>query len=286
MRRIAGFRLVTDDPARLSRFFAEAFGARVGNARPIPPAELVRLGLSGSGTRTRVTLGDQWIDLDRYEQAGKPYQEAVGGNDLRFQHFALVTDDAAVAWARARGEGAVPISRNGPVTLPASSGGVTAVKFRDPDGHPLELLQFPPGADVTWRGTGVFGIDHSAISVADAARSRAFYEGWGLNVGHANLNRGREQDALDGLCDVAVDVVPMQPPNGGPPHLELLGYRSPGPQRAEPLVVNDVAATRVVWVADHDDLHQDPDGHWHEWLAGRGVGPTPPQGPPCRRGSG
>lgn len=29
--------------------------------------------------------------------------------------------------------------------LPESSGGVTAFKFRDPDGHPLELLAFPDG---------------------------------------------------------------------------------------------------------------------------------------------
>ena len=268
VRAIAGFRLVTSDPVRLARFFAEAFGARVGNARPIPSAELVRLGLSGSGTRTRVSLGGQWIDLDRYEQAGEPYRGAVGGNDLRFQHFALVTDHAAVAWARARGAGAVPISRDGPVTLPASSGSVTAVKFRDPDGHPLELLQFPPGAAVPWQGTGVLGIDHSAISVADADRSRAFYEGWGLNVGHATVNQGREQDELDGFGTVTVDVMPMRPPEPGPPHLELLGYRSPAPKRPGPTAINDVAATRVVWTADQDALHQDPDGHWHDWRAG------------------
>ncbi len=34
----------------------------------------------------------------------------------------------------------------GPERLPARSGGVSAFKFRDPDGHPLELLAFPPEA--------------------------------------------------------------------------------------------------------------------------------------------
>ena len=37
------------------------------------------------------------------------------------------------------------ISTDGPQLLPASSGGVTAYKFRDPEGHPLELIAFPPG---------------------------------------------------------------------------------------------------------------------------------------------
>ena len=267
VRAIAGFRLVTGDPARLARFFAQAFGARVGEARPIPPAELQVLGLTGGGWRTRVSVGDQWIDLDRYERAGRPYPLDVGGNDTRFQHFAFITDDAAAAWERALGAGAVPISREGPVTLPPSAGGVTAVKFRDSDGHPLELLQFPPGADVAWRGTGVLGIDHSAISVADVGGSRAFYEDWGLSVGDATVNQGREQDALDGLAQVTVDVVPMRPPGDGPPHLELLAYRSPSPRRAASPAVNDEAATRIVWTADHHALRQDADGHWHEWRA-------------------
>ena len=74
-----------------------------------------------------------------------------------------------------------PISRGGPVTLPKSAGGVTAVKFRDPEGHPLEFLQFPPGANPDWKGAGVMGIDHSAISVSDVAASRRFYARHGLS---------------------------------------------------------------------------------------------------------
>ena len=38
-----------------------------------------------------------------------------------------------------------PISPDGRVRLPDNSGGVTAYKFRDHDGHPLELLEFPQG---------------------------------------------------------------------------------------------------------------------------------------------
>jgi hypothetical protein len=53
---------------------------------------------------------------------------------------------------------------------------VTAFKFRDHDGHPLELLAFPegrvPGPGRTANGTGPFlGVDHTAIAVRDTARS-------------------------------------------------------------------------------------------------------------------
>src|SRR3954471_390707 len=73
-----------------------------------------------------------------------------------------------------------PISRNGPERLPPNTGSVTAYKFRDPEGHPLELTTFPPGVgSAKWhapRGDSVFlGIDHSAITVASSAAAIAFY---------------------------------------------------------------------------------------------------------------
>ena len=78
------------------------------------------------------------------------------------------------------------ISTDGPQVLPASSGGVTAYKFRDPEGHPLELLAFPPDAiPARWQkvsATGCLGIDHSAISVVDTDQSIKFYERLGLGA--------------------------------------------------------------------------------------------------------
>jgi catechol 2,3-dioxygenase-like lactoylglutathione lyase family enzyme len=51
--------------------------------------------------------------------------------------------------------------------------------FRDPDGHPLEILWFPEGkGDPRWhRPTSrlFLGIDHTAIVVADTARSLQCY---------------------------------------------------------------------------------------------------------------
>lgn len=258
---IVAFRLTTAEPERLARFYEE-LGFAVGDREAISDHEMGMLGLKGGGTRLHLHLGGQRLDLDSFEETGKPYPAGATSADLSFQHLALVTGDAAAAWARAKALGAAPISIGGPATLPASSGGITAVKFRDPEGHPLELLQFPPKSGSHWHGTGLLGIDHSAISVSDAGASRLFYEALGLSVRGATLNEGSAQAALDGLADPRVDVVPMYPPQA-PPHLELLAYRRSTGRVAGRLEPNDAAATRVVWAADRDALVRDSDGHLH-----------------------
>ena len=266
-RAITGFRLITADPARLVAFYA-ALGFVAGEEGAIPPDEMRVLGIAGQGRRQSLALGDSRLDLDSFDPPGRAYPAGTSAADLVFQHLALVTDDAAAAWARAAAAGAVLISRDGPVTLPASSGGVTAVKFRDPDGHPLELLRFPAGAGQHWTGQrrigrGVLGIDHSAIAVADVAASRRFFAARGLSEGEPTLNQGPGQVALDGIDGAVADVVPMTP-RAAPPHLELLGYRHPSGRPHPPLSASDVAATRTVWRADNDALVRDPDGHLHQ----------------------
>ncbi len=259
---ILGFRLVTADPDRLAIFY-EALGFRRGATVPIAAAEMAVLGLSGKGTRLMLTLGPSRLDLDRFERPGAAYPADATAANTIFQHLALVTSSVGAAWQRAAAAGATPISRDGPVTLPASSGGVTAVKFRDPDGHPLEFLQFPAGANPAWPGIGMLGIDHSAITVADTGASLAFYRVRELSEGKRTLNQGPTQVALDGLADVRVDVVPLEPATTSP-HLELLGYRTPLPRTDRRRQANDNAATRTVWRADRDALLRDPDGHLHQ----------------------
>ena len=259
---IAGFRLVTHDPARLARFY-RAIGFEVGEAAPIAAADMKLLGLAGAGSRITMSLGGNRVDLESFDHPGRAYPSDATACDLVFQHLALVTDDAEAAWRRARDAGAAPISRVSAVTLPRSSGGVTAVKLRDPEGHPLEFIQFPKSANSDWNGTGVMGIDHSAISVGDVAASRRFYAHHGLSGAGATVNDGPTQDALDGLDGVRVNVVPMNPA-WEPPHVELLGYRHPSGRTMRPLVPNDVAATRIVWRSNGDGLIRDPDGHLHQ----------------------
>ncbi len=260
---IVGFRLVTADLGRLARFYGEVLGFELDG---VVSAILASEGVGG-GRRQRMMMGEQVVTLEQFDRPGAPYPDGGDAASLWFQHLAIVVADLGVAVARL---GAVAaISTGGAQLLPASSGGVTAFKFRDPDGHPLELLQFPAGGSPAhWRGrvaagrqVGV-GIDHSAISVADVGASVAFYAGLGLAAGRRTVNEGVEQGRLDGLTAPVVDVVPLVPAVGTP-HLELLGYRAPGaagPARR----VNDVAATRLVWQGSEPGLFADPDGHLHE----------------------
>ncbi len=264
---IAGFRLVTADLPRLSRFYRDVLGfVADGPERPIDGAAMRLLGLRGTGRRQALRLGQQTVSIDQYDPPGRPYPADADAASLAFQHLALVVADMARAYRRV--QAATAISVGGPQHLPASSGGVHAYKFRDPDGHPLELLQFPDDAPA-WPGgpagpdTVAHGIDHSAISVADAGASIAFYRACGLTPGVPTLNAGPAQQCLDGLRDTEVTVVPLLP--GQPaPHLELLAYHRPRGTAVAPWRADDVAATRIVWQGGRAELLRDPDGHLHE----------------------
>ena len=151
------------------------------------------------------------------------------------------------------------ITRGGPQRLPPNTGSVTAFKFRDPEGHPLEVISFPPGVgSPRWQGSegkGIIGYDHTAISVTDVDRSIAFYAGLlGLAVDGRSLNRGIEQDRLDGLTGCEVDVVALAPATVATPHLELLHYRAPaGRTLISDIRANDVASTRQIYQVDDLD---------------------------------
>ena len=269
LQAVAGFALVTVDLARLVDFYRDVLGFASPVAdKPIDHGEMALLDLSGAGRRQVLSLGDQTLWIDQYEQAGRAYPADGDAASLWFQHLALVVEDMHNAYGRLRG--ITPISHEGPQLLPSSSGGVRAFKFRDPDGHPLELLQFPDGkTPCAWRdrrrldGQIGLGIDHSAISVADAEASATFYEALGLGIGERTLNEGPAQQRLDGLPGVEVAVLPMNPQEGTP-HLELLGYLMPKGQAGPWLRPNDVAATRIVWRGQQGGLIRDPDGHLHQ----------------------
>jgi len=263
LHAIVGFQLTTVDPQRLVRFYTEALGFEaVGAPVPISADEMTLLGVAGSGIRISLRLGHQCVDLETFEFPGRPYPTDANAADLCFQHLAIVTSDIQSAWERARTCGANPISRAGVATLPERSGGVSAVKFRDPEGHPLELIQFPSASSSCWSGKGTLGIDHSAISVGDVQVAKAFFNEAGLVPGAPMLNRGPPQSDLDGLDAVEVDVVPMLP-SVDCPHLELLGYTNPRGHPQSALFANDISATRIVWESHIDALLHDPDGHLH-----------------------
>jgi catechol 2,3-dioxygenase-like lactoylglutathione lyase family enzyme len=236
------------------------------------------LAASGRVMRVTLALGAQRVTMLQFiDRPGRLYPVDAKASDLVFQHFAIVVDDMAAAMAQlARTAGWTAITADGPQQLPVSSGGVTAFKFRDPEGHPLELLAFPPDdVPARWRhvqGNGPFlGIDHSAISVADSVRSAAFYESLGLTVSNRSINDDPAQARLDDLDDPRVEVTAMAPAVETP-HVELLAYRSARRYAAPDLAPNDVAATCLVFEVEQGAAESranpacpmhlvDPDGH-------------------------
>ena len=242
---------VADLPAAIA-FYEKAFGF---SASAIAPGDAALLGVQAV-RRATLRRGAQCLELTECSPPGAPYPEASASNDLWFQHCALVTDDIATAYARLCTVAFAPISADGPQALP---GGIVAFKFRDPDGHPLELIQFPAGDPAT-----AGGIDHSAISVSDVARSVAFYaSALGLVERARQVNTGPAQDALDGLHGVTVDVVALAAEVAAP-HVELLCYRAPRGRVAAAGHLSDIAASRLVFTGDtviRPCVLRDPDGH-------------------------
>ena len=244
------------DLPRMQAFYQDALGfAPVGEATEADPAWARLLGTEGARMRTaRLRLGAQEIELAAFDPAGQQYPPGSTAADLWFQHIAIVTNDMAAAYVRLGRHRAVPITEGGPQRLPPAAGGVTAYKFRDPEGHPLELIHFPPASgDPAWRRAAsvavTLGYDHSAISVAEVDRSAAFYGLLGLEQASRQLNSGAEQERLDGLPEGdVVDVVAMRPAAAPTPHLELLAYRTPRgrPAPLGSLRSQDVAAARLV----------------------------------------
>lgn len=277
--RLLRIRLCSSEATRLAAFYEAALGfsrVSVEHFSGVRAQELFAVG--GRVLRITLDLGGQRLALLQFiDQRGRVYPVGTNASDLIFQHFAIVVADMATAMTQLeRVPGWSPITSGGPQQLPASSGSVTAFKFRDPDGHPLELLSFPPdGVPEHWQrqesANPFLGVDHSAISVSDTARSVAFYQSLGFEVTNRSVNDGPAQSRLDHLHQPVVEVTGMSV-GDAPPHLELLCYRSTGDSGPLRLPANDVAATCLVlernerlapYQASRPPVQNlvDPDGH-------------------------
>lgn len=206
VQRLSRITMICRDPDRLADFYEAAFGfVRTGETSTTGAAFGKLIDIPNATARiVHLQLGKQQIELAAISPPGQSYPDGVTGRSPLFQHFAIVVSDMATAHARLSAyKGWKPISIGGPQVLPASSGGATAYKFRDPEGHPLELIAFAHDAvRVKWQATsatGCLGIDHSAISTAETERSVRFYERLGLQRIGGSLNSGPEQDKLDNI---------------------------------------------------------------------------------------
>ncbi len=216
------------------------------------------------GVRIRVVrmrLGDEAIELTEYlAPRGRPVPLDSRSHDRWFQHIAIIVSDMdqAYAWLREAGvEHASPAPQRLPDWNP-TAGGIRAFYFKDPDGHSLEILTFPPDkGDPKWhRPTDrlFLGIDHTAIVVSDTAASlRCYRDALGFRVAGESENYGREQERLNNVFGARLRITTLRAPTG--PGVEFLEYLTPRDGRPAPsdARANDLIHWQAVLVtADAD----------------------------------
>src|SRR5437763_7497770 len=181
----------------------------------------------------RLRLGDEFIELTEYlAPKGRPIPVDARSNDRSFQHIAIIVSDMdkAYRWLR---QNKVEHASSGPQRLPdwnKNAAGIKAFYFKDPDGHPLEILQFPADKGLAkWHQSGgklFLGIDHTALVVNDTDASLHFYRDLlGLRVAGESENYGTEQEHLNNVFGARLRITALRGEHG--PGIELLEYLSP-----------------------------------------------------------
>jgi catechol 2,3-dioxygenase-like lactoylglutathione lyase family enzyme len=230
------------DGERSAAFFRDVLDFEPVSDVEVAGPELERLqGVFPARLRAvRMRLGREEIELSQYlAPAGLPVPPDSRGNDLWFQHLAIVVSDMQRAYAKLR-EHRVARASPGPQRLPdwnPNAGGIEAFYFRDPDGHFLELIHFPPGkGDPRWQESGgrlFLGIDHTAIVVRDTEASLRFWrDELGLRVAGASENFGPEQERLNAVFGARLRITALRAARG--PGVELLEYLAPAGGRPRP----------------------------------------------------
>jgi catechol 2,3-dioxygenase-like lactoylglutathione lyase family enzyme len=230
--------LTVSEANRATDFFTGAFDFEVVSDAVVSGDEASYLyGVPKAQVRVvSLQLGQETIRLMQF--LGDTQHKAVPAdsksNDLWFQHFAIIVSDMDKAYAQLQKFSFSPISPE-PQTLPND---IRAFKFRDTDGHALELLQFPPGLGPDyWQAKDrlFLGIDHSAISIASTERSLALYRDvLGLTHQGSFTNIGIKQETMDNLFSAKVIVTSLTPASGRL-GVEFLDYLTPPGARPFPL---------------------------------------------------
>jgi catechol 2,3-dioxygenase-like lactoylglutathione lyase family enzyme len=208
----------------------------------------------------RMRLGEEFLELTEFlAPRGRPIPVVSRGHDRWFQHIALVVSDMGRAYQWLR-QHKVEHASSGPQRLPdwnPNAGGIQAFYFRDPDGHHLEILQFPPGkGNPKWQAKTdrlFLGIDHTAVVVGDTESSLRFYRDMlGLKVVGESENYGTEQEHLNNVFGARLRITTLRAGQG--PGIEFLEYLTPRDGRPMPA---DVRANDLM--------------HWQTTLVTRGV---------------
>jgi catechol 2,3-dioxygenase-like lactoylglutathione lyase family enzyme len=270
----------------------ERSGAEIDELYGVPNAHI---------RAVELRLGEESIELLQFIGAtGAPVPADSRSNDLSFQHVAIIVSDMDRAYAMLRQNNVAHISPY-PQRLPdwnPNAAGVKAFYFRDPDGHPLEILQFPSGkGNPKWQmsnGRLFLGIDHTAIAVSNTTVSLDFYRKLlGLHIAGESENYGFEQEHLNSVFGAHLRITSLRGPSGI--GVEFLEYITPHDGRPAPenasatdishhetlLLVDNIAAvnlalanaknravsvkqiagSELLFHASQAELIRDPDGH-------------------------
>lgn len=209
----------------------------------------------------RMQLGNEQIELTEYlAPKGRPIPADARSNDRSFQHIAIIVSDMdkAYAWLR---ENKVEHASSSPQRLPDwnhNAAGIRAFYFKDPDGHPLEILQFPLDKGLAqWhrKSTELFlGIDHTAIVVDDTEASLKFYRDLlGMQVVGQSENYGTEQEHLNNVFGAHLRITSLRAAAGL--GIELLEYLAPRDGRPFPddEHANDLLHRQTVLLTNNAD---------------------------------
>jgi catechol 2,3-dioxygenase-like lactoylglutathione lyase family enzyme len=250
--------LTVSDLGRSVEFFSRVLAFEKVAEWEVAGEEYERLqGVFGLRMRVaRMRLGGEFIELTEYlAPQGRAVPTDSRSNDRWFQHVAIIVSNMDKAYQHLRRH-RVTHASPGPQRLPdwnKNAGGIRAFYFKDPDGHALEILQFPAGkGDEKWRrlaeqdaGRLFLGIDHTAIVVSDTEASLKFYrDALGMRITGESENYGPEQERLNNVFGARLRITALRAAseNGGP-GIEFLEYLAPRDGRATPadLRANDLA---------------------------------------------
>src|SRR6266849_2995720 len=241
-RAVGGVAITVEDMDRSVDFYSTAlFFEKVSDVQTSGPKIERLLGVPGARVRVvTMRLGAERIELVEYHaRKGRPVPADARSNDRSFQHIAIIVNDMDQAYLWLRRHNVSRISPE-PQRLPdwsPNAAGIRAFSFKDPDGHALEILQFPSGrGDARWQRPSdrVFlGIDHTAIVVGDTETSLRFYrDTLGLRIVGGSENHGSEQERLSNVPGARIRVTMLRAAEG--PAIELLEYLAPRDGRPYP----------------------------------------------------
>jgi catechol 2,3-dioxygenase-like lactoylglutathione lyase family enzyme len=202
-------------------------------------------------------LGDESIELVQFlAPRGRAIPADSRSNDLWFQHIAIIVSDMDRAYQVLR-ENRVEHASTGPQRLPdwnKNAAGIKAFYFKDPDGHPVEILEFPEGKGAAkWHkpsGRLFLGIDHTAIAVSNTESSLRFYRDvLGMRVAGESENYGTEQEHLNNVFGARLRITALRAAAG--PGIEFLEYLTPRDGRPIPADerANDIVHRETVLIA-------------------------------------